>query len=459
MNAFPIEFLNQMQNMLGDEYPAFLLAMDEPPSLALRLNPFRANAAEAAAPYIEDAVPWAENGRYLKPGARPGAGIAHAAGAFYIQEASAMVSAAVLQAQPGEKILDLCAAPGGKSTQAAAALNNQGLIISNEPEPGRARVLAGNMERMGIGNVIVVNAWPHQLSDKLSEFFDAILVDAPCSGEGMFRRDPVARGEWNPASPEGCAKRQKEILQQAAKMLRPGGRLVYSTCTFNDFENEGSIRAFLSEHPDFSPEEFSLPGIGQSENGMLHVYPHRVRGDGHFVAKLRKAGVPMEKIPEKSRKKTGGRPSKPAAVDPAAAIKMLERDVCSLPDFIRDQHFFFQADRVYARPACAPSMDGIKVVSAGLCLMKVGRSHVEPEHALAMALPPELAHRTADLDFNAAAAYLSGAAIPFDGPKGWTLVTHMGMPLGWGKVSDGILKNHLPSALRLQHVAEGDQTV
>lgn len=289
MNTFPIEFLNQMQNMLGDEYPAFLLAMEQKPSLALRLNPKRCNAEEASLSLIDSRVPWAEQGRYIKnTDIKPGSTILHAAGAFYMQEASAMVSASVLDSQPGEKILDMCAAPGGKSTQIAASMCDKGILISNDPETSRSRILAGNLERMGVANVIVTNNYPHQLAEKCPEYFDAILVDAPCSGEGMFRRDPDARNEWNPSSPEGCAKRQAEILDQAAKLLRPGGRMVYSTCTFNNLENEGSIRNFLDRHPEFYTEDFYLNGIGYSENGMLHIFPHRVNGDGHFVARLRK---------------------------------------------------------------------------------------------------------------------------------------------------------------------------
>ncbi|MBR1822144.1 MAG: RsmB/NOP family class I SAM-dependent RNA methyltransferase, partial [Clostridia bacterium] len=286
------EFLNNMREMLGDEYPAFLRALNAPPALALRLNPRRAGAEAAAADFIDGQVPWAIWGRYLRADAslKPGGSIAHAAGAFYMQEASAMASAAVLDAQPGEVILDLCAAPGGKSTQIAAALEGLGLLVSNDPEPARAKTLAGNLERMGTANSLVVNALPDRLAAAWPEYFDAVLVDAPCSGEGMFRRDPDSRAEWSPASPEGCAKRQAEILDQAAKLLRPGGRLVYSTCTFNSLENEGSVRGFLARHPDFSPEDFALPVVGGSEAGMLRLWPHRVRGDGHFVAKLRKAG-------------------------------------------------------------------------------------------------------------------------------------------------------------------------
>ena len=445
-----------MQHMLGDEYPAFLLAMKQPAALALRLNPKRKDAEAAASALTDSNVPWTTQGRYLKnTDFKPGSTIPHAAGAFYMQEASAMVSAEVLDAQPGEIILDLCAAPGGKSTQIAAAMKDMGLLISNDPETSRSKILAGNLERMGAGNAIIVNAYPYQLAEKWPEVFDAILVDAPCSGEGMFRRDPDARSEWNPASPEGCAKRQAEILDQAAKMLRPGGRLIYSTCTFNFFENEGSITAFLDRHPEFYAEDFHLNGIGDSENGMMHIYPHRVNGDGHFVSRLRKSSDTESKKADKSKKKDRPRKSNlPKLPDLSGYIAMLERDVCRLPDFLSEQKKFLIGDRLYTHSEKSPSLDGIHVISPGLCVLKTGRSHVEPAHALAMAIPPECAHLRAELDFKEACAYLSGESVPFEGKKGWTLILYKGLPLGWGKVSDGVIKNHLPSGLRMYQISE-----
>ena len=435
-HALPAEFIDQMREMLGDEAPAFLRAMEEPPALALRLNPLRAGAEDAAAAFTEGPVPWAPLGRYLKKDARPGADIAHWAGAYYIQEASAMVSAAVLDAKPGERVLDLCAAPGGKSTQIAAAMGNRGALVSNDPEPARARALAGNLERMGAANAVVVNALPDRLAARWPETFDAVLVDAPCSGEGMFRRDPDARNEWRPQSPAGCAARQREILDCAAEMLRPGGRLVYSTCTFNRPENELSMLSFLSRHPDFAPEDFALNGIGPSRDGMLRVFPHRVRGDGHFVAKLRKSGTPRDDAPR--------RPAPDR--DAAALLKRLEDEICPLPEWLAGMQLTRIGDRLLAAPADAPALNGLKVVSPGLWLMRVGRSHIEPEHPLAMALTG--ARRAAALDDAAAARYLAGEALPVEGPRGWTWVTWRGMPLGWGKQTGDTLKNHLPKGLR-----------
>ena len=447
MIPLPEAFLENMQRLLGDECPAFLRALEEPPTLALRLNPKRPGAETAALPFMESAVPWAALGRYLKTGAdaKPGSSVAHAAGAFYIQEASAMASAAVLDARPGERVLDLCAAPGGKSTQIAAALSDSGLLVSNDPEPQRARALAGNLERMGAMNAVVTSALPEQLSARWpGELFDAILVDAPCSGEGMFRRDPESRTEWKPSSPEGCARRQAGILDHAAKLLRPGGRLVYSTCTFNDLENEGSVLGFLARHPDFAPEDFELPGVGASTQGMLRLLPHRVRGDGHFVARLRRAG-------EAASDRISDAPAPKVDREAVKLLQALTREVCVLPDALAKMTPFIQGDRLYCAPRETPPLNGLRVITPGLCLLKIGRNHLEPDHALAMALPPACAHRRAELSDDQARAWLRGEAIELDGEKGWTLVLYHGMPLGWGKRSGSTLKNHLPKGLRRQN--------
>ena len=438
MSGLPAEYLENMREMLGEEYPAFLRAMEEPPALALRLNPRRAGAEGAAAAFVEGAVPWEKLGRYLKEGARPGASIAHWAGAYYIQEASAMAPAAVLDARPGERILDLCAAPGGKSTQIAAAMGNRGLLISNDPELSRAKILSGNLERMGAGNAIVVSAMPEALAARWADQFDAVLVDAPCSGEGMFRREPEARAEWGPASPAGCAARQAGILDAAAALLRPGGRLVYSTCTLNRLENEDNIAAFLARHGGFSPEDFTIAGLGSATDGMLKLFPHRVRGDGHFVAKLRKAGEWREK----------NVPSAKNDPDAMKLFRQLEGEICLPPDWLREMRPVLSGDRLFARPSGAPELDGLKVVSPGLLLLRAGRSHIEPQHALAMALSPAEARRTMPLDDEQAAAFLAGNPLPAGDEGGWTLATWRDMPLGWGKISQNTLKNHLPKGLR-----------
>ena len=438
MIPLPIEFKQEITKMLGDEAPAFFASMEEKASLALRVNPARSTARDAAGEFIDAPVPWEPNGYYIREDARPGAGIAHAAGAFYLQEASAMVSVAILKPVPGERILDLCAAPGGKTTQIAAALMGEGLLISNEPEPSRAKVLASNLERMGVRNAAVVNAYPDALAKRWKGYFDAILCDAPCSGEGMFRRDPDSRTEWNPASPAGCAKRQAEILDRAAEMLRPGGRLVYSTCTFNRDENEGSILNFLERHPEFEPEIFELDGIGASNRGMIRVWPHRVRGDGHFAARLRKKGE--TKLPDA--------PIHHPNKDDMKLIEQMEKEICKLPAVLKSR-IVRMGDYLCAVPAECPDTKGINVISPGTRLLRIGKNYIEPEHSLAMALDTDMARRSMELSDEQAVKYLAGEAIEWEGEKGWTLILWKGMALGWGKASNGMMKNHLPKGLRL----------
>ena len=286
---YPAAFLDECREILKDEFPAFLRALALPPRRALRLNPQRNGAEQAAAPFLPDGaprVPWEPLGRYLAADAKPGAGIAHAAGAFYLQDASAMAPVAALDPRPGERVLDLCAAPGGKSGQIAARLNGRGFLLSNEIEFSRARILLGNLERLGVTNAFVTSAPAEALARVLPAFFNRVLVDAPCSGEGMFRRDPEAASQWNPDAPAGCAARQTAILNDAARMVRPGGKLVYSTCTFNRLENEGTVREFLRAHPDFEPDAFDLPGVGTSRDGCLRLWPHRIEGEGHFLARF-----------------------------------------------------------------------------------------------------------------------------------------------------------------------------
>lgn len=459
-------FRAEIGEMLGAEAPAFFAALEEAPALALRLNPARPGALESAAEWFDARVPWEPNGYYLRPGARPGASVAHAAGAFYLQEASAMVSAAALDAQPGERVLDLCAAPGGKSGQIAAALRGEGVLIANEPEFARAKALASNLERLGAQNAVVVCALPDALAARWAGFFDAVLCDAPCSGEGMFRREPASRAEWRPASPAGCARRQAAILDSAAALLRPGGRLIYSTCTFNRTENEETVAAFLARHPEFSPEDFALPGLGASAGGMLRVWPQRARGDGHFAARLRKAGATVEtagkpgalefgtasgaSTPRPGRNRRGGASASERTPDAGtrALLRAFDAEICALPEALVRRAARL-GDRIFAVPDGCPSLDGLRIVSPGLMLARVGKNHVEPEHALAMALGADGARRSMELDDAEAARYLSGEALPCpEALRGWTLARWRGLPLGWGKASGGQLKNHLPKGLR-----------
>lgn len=441
MNSYPQEFLDQMNELLGGESEAFWAAMEQPHVTSLRLNTLREGAEEAALPFLEGGVPWCPEGRYTQTGTRPGLSPLHAAGAYYIQEASAMAPAMLLSPRPGERVLDLCAAPGGKSSQLALAMRGEGVLVSNEPDAGRARALSGNLERLGVVNAVVTSALPEQLSGQWEEFFDRVLVDAPCSGEGMFRRDPEARAQWSPASPAGCAARQAGILDHAARMLRPGGRLVYSTCTFNAQENERTVEAFLARHPEFSAEDCSLPGIGASKNGCLRLWPHRLRGEGHFAACLTKKGAAAARSGHS-----------PAAVRPDKAIAQAMNLLCphilpAWPGRFGSLRLEMSGDSLWAVPACCPPLSGVRVLRRGLKVLRVGKGYVEPDHALAMALSPGEAAHVQEVDEAQAAAFLRGETLEGAG-SGWTLVAYRGMPLGWGKTSGGQLKNHLPKGLR-----------
>lgn len=430
----PIEFLNEMRPLLGEELDAFVRALEDAPALAMRLNPLRGDMLPLAEEFVDGRVPWAADGWYLRQGARPGRSLQHELGAFYLQEASAMASAAALDARPGERVLDLCAAPGGKSSQIAFAMRGEGLLVSNEPVPGRAKILAENLERLGVVNAVATCAYPDRLAERWPERFDAVLVDAPCSGEGMFRRDPAAREEWNPKSPEGCARRQAEILDEAARMLRPGGRLVYSTCTFNRLEDEGAVERFLDRHPDFGAQDFELPGIGPSSNGMLRVWPHRTRGDGHFVAKLVRGGEPREERPKKSRPAPKTRPARTVSEEsPEQLLARLEAEICGIPECLRGGRLIRQGDYIHLLPAGTPELDGIRTAKPGLCLMRVGRSHVQPMPALAKAMDARPL-RTADVGEDEARRILSGERIPLPaGEAGWRLVRWRGLPVAFLK--------------------------
>lgn len=435
MREFPLEFEKNMREMLGEEAEDFFLALQNPPALALRWNPLR-GGEERAAQFGTDPVPWEPLGRYLTR-EKPGNSIEHFAGALYLQEASAMAPARALHPEPGDRVLDLCAAPGGKSGQIAAMLEGRGVLVSNEIDRSRAGVLAGNLERLGARNAVVCSEHPGLLAEKWPETFDKILVDAPCSGEGMFRRDAGAVDAWSAQAPEGCARRQREILESAASMLRPGGRLAYSTCTYNARENEGVVEEFLKAHPEFAPEEFSLPGIGEAREGMLRLWPHRLRGDGQFVFCAKKRGEAR-----------GSRQSALRPRDCARALDALGEEI-ALPDFLRGRSLLLRGKRLYALPAETPPLEGIRVVAPGLAVLRMEKNRVEPEHALAMALDLERT-RCAPLSGEQAARYLSGEEMEISGEAGWRLVTCRDLPLGWGKLAAGRLKNHLPKGLRKQ---------
>ena len=443
--ALPPAFVSRMRAQLGEEADAYFAAMEMPCLRGLRLNPQKpvSDAALEAVGGVEEPVPWYPAlGRYLRNDSPAGTDPLHEAGAYYLQEPSAMAPVSVLSPRPGECVLDLCAAPGGKSTQIAAALAGEGLLVSNEPVPSRAKILSRNIERMGVPNALVVSAQPEALAARWGVLFDAVLVDAPCSGEGMFRRHPETRAEWNPASPMGCAERQRRILGCAAAMLRPGGRLVYSTCTLSPEENEETVRWFLQEHPDFSAQPFSLSGdygTLDAPEGMLRLYPHRVRGEGHFVACLRRAGD----APAADLMRPAAERLSPPAPAVRAAYSAFAAPLRGLPAANA------QLGDALLSASDLPPLDGIRVLRAGVQLGVMKGKIFAPDHALAMCLSPACGLPVLALDRAGALRYQSGEALPApEDMSGWTLAVYEGLVLGFGKASGGQFKNHYPKGLR-----------
>jgi len=447
MSGYPERWLENMRAQFPGEYDALLKALEEPSQAGLRINPLRESEAQAAlAKYAGAPVDWyARWGRYVQ-GGRPGADIAHFSGAYYMQDPSAMSAVAALDPQRGERILDLCAAPGGKSGQIAAEIGIEGGLVSNEVETSRARMLAGNLERLGIANAAVVSAMPDVLAEKWPETFDAVLCDAPCSGEGMFRRDPGAREEWNERSPEGCAARQRTILESAVRMIRPGGRLLYSTCTFNVHENEENVRWLLETHPEMRAAEFELQGVGKSEGGCIRLWPHKIDGEGHFAALLIKDSAAA--APKKERKKGGRKQPKEDAEAMCALERLAEETGCDFGRFVGWRPEIME-DRLMLVPAQMPETAGIYCLRRGLPAGRIGRSHIEPDHSLAMALRPEEAGRECSLNDEQTEVWMRGETVETElsGKARWVWVHKDGLPLGWGKYSGGQLKNHLPKGL------------
>jgi NOL1/NOP2/fmu family ribosome biogenesis protein/23S rRNA U2552 (ribose-2'-O)-methylase RlmE/FtsJ len=336
-----------------------------------------------------------------------------------------MSPGAHIEAKPGERILDLCAAPGGKTTQIAAGMQGEGLLISNEIHTARAKILAENVERMGIRNAIVTNESPDRLAGLFLNYFDKIMVDAPCSGEGMFRKTPEARDEWSVENVMLCAKRQLEILNCAAEMLKAGGRIVYSTCTFSKEENEDVIEAFCEGH-----EEFQLITKGR-------LFPHKVQGEGHFYAVLEKQGTLQKSDVQKKEVSFKG------YKDCEEFIKQNIR--CPLYGTVVNF-----GDTLNLLPPGAPSLQGMKVLRAGLQLGTLKKNRFEPSHALALALRPDEVMHVVNLSIDSPEIYdfINGETFEYQGEKGWYLICVEGYSIGWGKLAGGVMKNHYPKGLR-----------
>lgn len=462
IRELPEAFVDRMKGLLGSEYEAFAASYGKERQYGLRRNLLKGTETDfiRVMPFPLEKISWVREGYYYGAAVQPGRHVFHEAGAYYIQEPSAMIAVEALDPRPGERILDLCAAPGGKSTQIAGRMQGQGLLVSNEVVWERAKVLSQNVERMGIANCVVCCEEPKRMAALFPNFFDRILVDAPCSGEGMFRKDEAARGEWSPEAVRMCAERQTMILNEAARMLKPGGVLVYSTCTFSPEENEGVINTFLRTHEEYNIEETGVNDVcsaGRAEwirqpcegiGHTLRIWPHLFRGEGHYAARLRKAS-------ENGNGKDDFR--KRNVREPETDKKLckliggfLENDLGISEGWLarnRGRLIRF-GEQVYSMPEEMGSLAGIRVLRPGLQLVVEKKNRLEPAHALALTFLPGETDRWVTVTQQEAAAYLRGETLACGGQKGWTVPACEGYPLGFGKTSGGQMKNHYPKGLR-----------
>ncbi|REK77454.1 RsmB/NOP family class I SAM-dependent RNA methyltransferase [Paenibacillus paeoniae] len=507
MGNIPAKFLAKMKNLLQAEYDNFMSSYEWPRVYGLRLNPLKIDADQwkQLSPMGENVrpVPWATEGYYYKEDERPGKHPHYHAGLYYIQEPSAMLPVELLDVRPGHRVLDLCAAPGGKTTQIAGKLKGEGVIVSNDNAAERTKALAKNIELSGVRNAAVLNEEPPALVPAFREWFDRILVDAPCSGEGMFRKDEGMAASWEKHSVERCTIMQRDILENASAMLAPGGLLVYSTCTFSPEENESQIADFLLRHPEFRVEEVRPPGgispgrpewidaaasreLGADTTaslaGTVRLWPHLLEGEGHYAAVLRKSGetdspraslaiyeetqkeivTPAvkrkkdKKRTEEARHARGGK-SAVSEDDPISAWRKFAAEELQLDESAEAIHY---GSIVYVPSVQLPSLDRLRVVRPGWYVGEAKKGRFVPSQALAMGLKRAESKRS--ISWNAESEeiqrYLKGETL-FVRPeemdiaqgaaaKGYVLVCVDGYPLGWGKYVDGMLKNELSSGWR-----------
>ena len=471
MIELPKDFAARMQDMLGSAYPAFVRSYEKPKMQALRVNTLKGSVEEflEKAPYFDKTdirrVPWESRGFYYDECMPFGKHPFHEAGVYYIQEPSAMTPVSYLEAQPGEKILDLCAAPGGKSTQIASYMKNEGLLVCNEIHPARAKILSENVERMGIKNALVTNESPKRLAEIFGEYFDRILVDAPCSGEGMFRKNEETCSEWSLENVKLCADRQDEILDCADLMLRAGGRLVYSTCTFAPEENEGSVARFLARHPEYEIvkiEKYEGMSSGRAEwagepnaenmENTIRLFPHLIDGEGHYLAVLQKAG----EVPDGYRGFLENGLQKGISAKEVKELFAFQSENLNGTLLEENEERLLRfGEQLYFMPQEMPSIHKLKVLRAGLHLGTLKKNRFEPSHALALALTKDEVRRSMELcpdgeenDTNVINSYLNGQTLNCEGEKGWYLMTCKGYSIGWGKLAGQIMKNHYPKGLR-----------
>lgn len=455
----PEDFTASMRELLGDEYPEYLDSFGRNPAMAVRVNTLKISVEEfcRSCPFDLHPVPWAENGFYVTKDARVTHHPYYYAGLYYVQEPSAMVPASRLPIQEGDRVLDLCAAPGGKATELGARLKGTGLLVANDISHSRAKALLKNLELFGIKNACVCSEAPEKLSGVYGEYFDKILVDAPCSGEGMFRKDPSMLKAYRKNGPSYYRPLQERILEAAWRMLKPGGMLLYSTCTFSILENEGTILHFLESHPDMELEVIrDCPGFSQGirlgkENlhleRCIRLFPHRIEGEGHFAALLKKS---LERKERSSFHAAEEKRSKPPTPWERFSDEMLQA-------YPGDFDYLQIQEGLYGLPRGERPPGGIRFLRTGLFLGSCKKDRFEPSQALAMSLTPKEVKRVWNLsaEDDRIFRYLKGETLETEGeegelPNGWVLLCADGHPLGWGKLINGTLRNKYYAGWRME---------
>ena len=456
VRRLPEDFLLKMQKLLGEEYGQYLKSFKEEWKPGLRVNTWKIDPRDLAklVPWDLEPVPWTDNGFYydgslegeaLRPSKHP----AYYAGLYYLQEPSAMTPAAMLPVVPGDRVLDLCAAPGGKSTELASKLKGRGMLVSNDISYSRARALLKNLELAGAANICVTSEVPEKLAGVWPEFFDKILVDAPCSGEGMFRRDEDMVKDWNEKGPEYYVPIQRQILSQAAAMLRPGGYMLYSTCTFSVEEDEENVAYVLEEFPqmqlcclDLDKVPGACGGFGLS--GCMRLFPHRLKGEGHFLALMRKKGGDdggKEILPPMD---SGTARKRVRAVEKEKELDAFLRQSGAEWDYER---IVIHQDNAYYLPEGLAWNLPLRFLRTGLFLGELKKGRFEPSQALAMSMKAGQFPNTVSFPAGDSRVlrYLKGETISLEGDegpvKGWCLAAMEGFPLGWAKGTGMSLKN------------------
>ena len=455
----PQAFLSRMEKMLGDEFPDFLESYQAPRQFALRVNTAKITTEKflELSPFHLTPVPWIENGFFYSSQDRPSRHPYYQAGLYYLQEPSAMTPASRLPVHPGDRVLDLCAAPGGKATELGSRLKGKGLLVANDISASRAKALMRNLELWGITNALVTTETPKHLSEAFPEYFNKVLIDAPCSGEGMFRKDPDVAKTWEESRPDYFCRLQKEIAAQGISMLQPGGMLLYSTCTFSPQENEGVVSYILETFPQM--ELLDIPGYEYFSKGRpqwgsgdsclekcVRIFPHHMSGEGHFLALFKKAGISYPITLKNHSSQIEKSWKKP--------LEDFFKDISVPLDFSRIE---IRGGHVYCLPEAGPeSVKGLKFLRWGLYLGELKKNRFEPGQPLAMALSGNAYPRILNLAASdpRAERYLKGETLLLSeseaskGP-GWYLVCITGYPLGWGKATGNLLKNKYPAGWRL----------